>query len=102
MHARFLTTLALVVLAALAPAAATASRSARAAARAATTYTDSTGEAATAPDITTVSVGNDDAGVVTFTINAAGPPQLAPGTAFLVLLDTDRNPATGNADAVGA
>jgi hypothetical protein len=67
-----------------------------------TTFTDSVGEDANAPDITTVGVSNDDAGNITFTINISNRPALTQDMYLLVFLDTDRNAATGFADALGS
>jgi hypothetical protein len=67
-----------------------------------TTYPDSTGENAAAPDITTVSVSNDPAGLITFRVEVPNRPELTADTSAIVALDTDRNPATGNADYSGA
>jgi len=65
-------------------------------------FTDSTGERAGAPDITGGTVSNDDAGMVTFQINISNRPELTQDMFILVLLDTDKNPSTGNADFLGA
>lgn len=67
-----------------------------------TTYPDSTGEDAAAPDITSVVVANDDAGNITFTINLSNRPAMTPDMLFLIFLDTDRNPATGDTLALGS
>jgi hypothetical protein len=75
--------------------------STRAAANSAT-FTDSVGEDANAPDITTVAVSNDDAGAITFTINISNRPALTPDMFVLVFLDTDRNANTGDVDSLGA
>ena len=40
------------------------------------TFTDSTGEDPNAPDITTIALSNDDAGLVTFKINISNRPAL--------------------------
>ena len=67
-----------------------------------TTFNDSVGEDATAPDITTVQVSNDDAGMITFQINIPNRPALTQDMFVLIFLDTDHNPNTGDADANGA
>jgi len=67
-----------------------------------TTYTDSTGEDALGPDITTIVVSNDDAGTITFRINIPNRPQLTSDMALFMLLDTDANQATGDTTAFGA
>jgi hypothetical protein len=59
------------------------------------TYQDSTGEDAAAPDITTVTVSNDDAGAITFQINIANRPALTPDMLIDILVDSDNKPATG-------
>ena len=59
------------------------------------TYQDSTGEDAAAPDITTVTVSNDDAGTISFQINIANRPALTPDMLIDILVDSDNNPATG-------
>jgi hypothetical protein len=66
------------------------------------TFTDSVGEDASAPDITSVAVSNDDAGNITFTINISNRPALTPDMFLLVFLDTDRNASTGDPDGLGA
>ena len=40
-----------------------------------TSFQDSTGEDAAAPDITSVNVSNDDAGLITFQVNIATGPR---------------------------
>jgi hypothetical protein len=58
------------------------------------TFPDSTGEQANAPDITSVTVSNTNAGAITFKIN--GPPQLTEDMLVDILIDSDNNPATGD------
>jgi hypothetical protein len=60
------------------------------------TYQDSTGENPAAPDITTIVVSNDDAGMITFQINIPNRPQLTRDIALDLEVDTDNNPATGD------
>ncbi len=67
-----------------------------------TTYQDSTGEDPLAPDITTVVVSNDDAGMLTFKINIPNRPQLARDIALDMFVDSDSNPATGDPGFLGA
>jgi hypothetical protein len=67
-----------------------------------TTYPDSTGEDAAAPDITSVVVSNDDAGMITFQVNISNRPALTADMYFLVFLDTDKNQSTGAGDFLGA
>ena len=64
-----------------------------------TTFTDPKGDAGTAPDITTVNVSNDDAGLYTFDIALATQYEIE---LFGLYLDTDMNTATGNPDELGA
>jgi hypothetical protein len=64
-----------------------------------TTYTDSTGEDPTGPDITTITVSNDDAGLITFRISI--PNRSSPMTSdaeYQVFIDSDNNAATGDKD----
>jgi hypothetical protein len=75
----------------------------RAAARAnSQTFTDSTGEDSAAPDITSVVVSNDDAGLITFKINISNRPTLTTDMTVLMFLDTDQQATTGDAQASGA
>jgi hypothetical protein len=75
----------------------------RAAARAnSQTFTDSTGEDPAAPDITTVVVSNDDAGLITFKINISNRPALTPDMLVLLYLDTDQQATTGDPTFLGA
>jgi hypothetical protein len=66
-----------------------------------TTYTDSTGEDAAAPDITTIVVSNDDAGIVSFRINVPNRPQFGQDMYMILFVDSDNNPATGAPDLAG-
>ena len=67
-----------------------------------TSYQDSSGENAAAPDITTLTVSNNDAGVISFKINVPNRPQLTQDMLFLLFADTDANPQTGDPDSLGA
>ena len=67
-----------------------------------TTYQDSTGEDPAAPDVTTIVVSNDDAGLITFRINVPNRPQLTRDVAAIMFLDSDSNQATGDPDNLGA
>ena len=67
-----------------------------------TTFLDSTGEDASAPDITNVVVSNDDAGNITFQINISNRPALTADMYALIFLDTDQNANTGDVQALGA
>lgn len=66
------------------------------------TFTDSTGEDPNAPDITTVVVSNDDAGLVTFKINIGNRPTLAADMVVFLYLDTDQKATTGDTSSFGA
>ncbi len=66
------------------------------------TFPDSIGEDPSAADISALTVSNDDRGRLTFGINIPNRPTLAPDMVFLVLLDTDANPASGDPDFGGA
>jgi hypothetical protein len=66
------------------------------------TFTDSTGEDPAAPDITSIVVSNDDAGLVTFKINISNRPTLTADMTVLMPLDTDKQAATGSPDFAGA
>ena len=66
------------------------------------TFQDSSGEDASAPDVTSVTVANDDQANLTFTINVPNRPTLTGDMVFLVPLDTDANPSSGSADFGGA
>jgi len=67
-----------------------------------TTFTDSTGEDASAPDITSVVVSNDDAGLITFKINISNRPALTPDMIGLLFLDTDQVATTGDPNSLGS
>jgi hypothetical protein len=67
-----------------------------------TTYQDSTGEDPNSLDISTVTVSNDDSGLVTWDIKFANrSPDPSKDTVFVVL-NTDQNESTGNPDTDGA
>jgi hypothetical protein len=61
-----------------------------------TTFADSSGEDPNAPDITSVVVSNDDAGMITFKINISNRTALTPDMTVLLFLDTDQNATTGD------
>jgi hypothetical protein len=63
-------------------------------------FVDSTGEDVAAPDITGITVSNDDAGVITFRIAVSNRPALAQDMLFLVYVDTAQR--AGDPDAFGA
>ena len=62
------------------------------------TYKDPAGDGRSGPDVTSVSVRNDDEGTLTFTIAWPGIEPLAKHNEIALLIDTDRNKDTG-ADA---
>jgi hypothetical protein len=64
------------------------------------TFNDSIGEDATAPDITTTAVSNDDQGNIVFRINVPNRPALTPDMLFLIFIDTIPN--AGDPDSLGA
>jgi hypothetical protein len=66
------------------------------------TYTDSTGENPAAPDISTIVVSNDDAGMLNFRINIPNRPTLGQDMYMVMFFDTDNNPATGSLEDGGA
>jgi hypothetical protein len=66
------------------------------------TFQDSTGENPAAPDITSITVTNDDAGNITFQVNIPNRPALTPDMALVISLDTDNNASTGDPQASGA
>ena len=65
------------------------------------TYNDSSGENPAAPDITTLTVSNDDAGMVSFRINVPNRPQLGQDMVVDLFVDTDANVNTGSPDFGG-
>lgn len=67
-----------------------------------TTYQDSSGENPAAPDITTLTVSNNDAGVISFKIDIPNRAQLTQDMLILVFADTDANPQTGDPESLGA
>jgi hypothetical protein len=66
------------------------------------TFNDSVGEDSAAPDITSVVVSNDDAGLITFKIAISNRPTLTPDMTVLLYVDTDQNTATGDATSGGS
>lgn len=66
------------------------------------TYQDSTGENPDAPDITTVVVSNNDAGVLTFRVNVPNRPTLTQDMLIWLFVDTDNNGDTGDPESLGA
>ena len=67
-----------------------------------TTYTDSSGENAAAPDITTLTVSNTDAGVIQFRVAIPNRAQFTADMLLLVFVDADANPQTGDPEELGA
>jgi hypothetical protein len=65
-------------------------------------FPDSTGEDASAPDITSIAVSNDDAGNITFKVNISNRPTFTPDMVMLMFLNTDENSATGDPQSLGA
>jgi hypothetical protein len=62
------------------------------------TFEDSTGERQGAPDINTVVVSNNDAGVISFAINVPGRGALTEDMIVEIIIDSDNNTATGDQD----
>lgn len=58
-------------------------------------YTDPGGDTGTAPDITAVTVSNDDAGAITFAVTIASRPELGPNDDIAIVIDHDRSDDTG-------
>jgi hypothetical protein len=66
------------------------------------TFTDSTGEDAQGPDITTVVLSNDDRGTLTWVINVPNRPTLTGDMGFIVFINSDSNSATGDPQLFGS
>jgi hypothetical protein len=66
------------------------------------TFTDSTGEDAQGPDITTVVLSNDDKGILTWVINVPNRPTLTGDMGFIVFINSDSNAATGDPQLFGS
>ena len=79
----------------LAPAEAAVSNAVRMASNS-VTFQDSTGEARGGPDIGTVVVSNDNAGLVSYAITFANRSGFTANDMLLIGLDTDRNATTGD------
>lgn len=58
-------------------------------------YRDTVGDTAAAPDITAVSISNDDTGAITLTVAIANRPQLGATDDIAVFIDHDRSVDTG-------
>jgi hypothetical protein len=66
------------------------------------TFTDSTGEDPAAPDITSIVVSNDNAGLITFKVNISNRPSMTSDMLVLLFLDTDQKATTGDTSSFGA
>ena len=66
-----------------------------------TNYQDSSGENAAAPDITTLTVSNTDAGLLSFRVNVPNRPSFGQDMLIVLFVDADNNPATGDPDPLG-
>jgi hypothetical protein len=66
------------------------------------TYPDSTGEDAQAPDITSLTISNDDARNIVFKINISNRPTLTADMTILGFVDADANEQTGDTTTLGA
>lgn len=64
-------------------------------------FQDSTGEDPEAPDITTITVSNDDTGMITFRINIPNRPALGQDMLFEIWVDSDANASTGDPQLAG-
>jgi hypothetical protein len=91
---------ALAALCAASATAGTASRTARRTVSPPKTFTDETGDSGSASDIQTTAVTNDDAGQYSMDIGFGA--QIISNAVIVIFLDTDQNPSTGSANALGA
>jgi hypothetical protein len=66
-----------------------------------TSYQDSAGENPAAPDITTLTVSNTDAGMLSFRVNVPNRPSFGQDMLIVLFVDADNNPATGDPDPLG-
>jgi hypothetical protein len=66
------------------------------------TFPDSTGEDPAAPDIQSVEVSNNDAGMLTFEVKVPNRPELTQDMFAVIYLDSDNNPSTGSPDLLGS
>jgi hypothetical protein len=66
-----------------------------------TTYQDSSGENAAAPDITTLTTSNTDAGMLSFRVNVPNRPTFASDMLIVLFVDADNNASTGDPDPLG-
>ncbi len=95
------TAVAVVALPAAASGALSAPSAPTAVAANSTTFQDSTGENAGAPDITTITVSNTDAGMLSFRVNIPNRPTLDQGTIIEIWVDSDNKPTTGSPELAG-
>jgi hypothetical protein len=65
------------------------------------TFEDSRGEDGAGPDISSVEVANNDAGLITFRIALPNRPNLTPDMLVLAFVDADNNESTGDPDLLG-
>ncbi|MCI0636473.1 MAG: hypothetical protein L0206_21525, partial [Actinobacteria bacterium] len=61
-----------------------------------TTYQDSSGENPAAPDITTLTTSNTDAGMLSFRVNVPNRPTFGQDMLIVLFVDSDNNAATGD------
>jgi hypothetical protein len=95
-----LLTIALAVVAL--PAAASSALAASSASTAnSVTFQDSTGETPNAPDITTITVSNTDAGQISFRVNIPNRPTLGQDMVLDLWINSDNNVNTGAPDIAG-
>ena len=66
-----------------------------------TSYQDSSGENPAAPDITTITVSNTDAGVLSFRLAVPNRPTLGQDMWFEIWVNSDNNLQTGDAETAG-
>ena len=66
-----------------------------------TSYQDSSGENPAAPDITTLTVSNTDAGMLSFRVNVPNRPSFGQDMLVVLFVDADNNAATGDPDPLG-
>lgn len=59
------------------------------------TFTDPAGDSGNAPDVTTVTVSNDDAGMITFAATLANRAAPSSEDVVMILVDSDQNSGTG-------
>jgi hypothetical protein len=63
-----------------------------------TSYQDSSGENPAAPDITTLTTSNTDAGMLSFRVNVPNRPTFGQDMLIGFFIDSDNNAATGDSD----